>query len=241
MPNRIIQRRRGKGTLRFKSPGHRFISAVSTRKYDDIEKTGVITGVVKELYNDVGKNAPMMLILYDNKDVVTYPAPIGIIEGSIVESGANAKVAPGNVLPLSKIPDGTIIYCIEKFPGSGPLFIRTSGSSAKLLSHDAKGIIVELPSKHTKIFINDCRAIIGKIAGGGRKEKPFVKAANKRYAKEARNKKHPRVKGTCMNPGLHPHGGGQRRRSKNYTVSRNAPPGAKVGSIAPKRTGRRRG
>ncbi|VVB76548.1 50S ribosomal protein L2 [Candidatus Tiddalikarchaeum anstoanum] len=235
----MIQRRRGKGTSRFRSPGHRFIGAISIRQYDNIEKTGAAKGVVKELYIDVGKNAPMLKVIFNNKDTCLYPAPFGIVEGSTVESGINSAIKDGNILPLGKIPDGTNIYCIEQHPGTGPLFVRTSGSSAKILSHDVNGVTVQMPSKKTVVFQADCRAIVGKISGSGRKEKPFVKASAKRFAKFARNKFHARVKGTVMNAGVHPHGGGQRRRRKNYSVSHNAPPGAKVGSISPRRTGRR--
>jgi large subunit ribosomal protein L2 len=98
-----------------------------------------------------------------------------------------------------------------------------------------------MPSRVTKTFIPECRAAIGVIGGGGRKEKPFVKASAKKFARNARSKKHEIVQATAMNACNHPHGGGGTRNKKNLSVSRNAPPGAKVGSIAPKRTGRHRG
>lgn len=240
MPKRMIQRRRGKGTNRFRSPGHRFVSPISIRPYDEAEKRGMVAGFVKDIYNDVGKDAPMMIIEFTGRQFCTYPAAIGITVGEKIESGLGAAVKTGNVLPLSKIPDGTLIYCIEKVPGCGPVFVRTAGTSAKVISHDVNGIIVEMPSKTTKIFLGECRAVIGKISGGGTKEKPFVKASSKRFARFARNKFHARVKGTVMNAGVHPHGGGQRRKRKNYSVSHDVSPGAKVGSISPRRTGRRR-
>jgi len=241
MPKRLIQQRRGKGSLRFRSPGHRFKGATAIRKYDDIERNESIKGVVKDLYHDPGKDAPMMMVHYENDEVIIYPAPIGIKVGDNVESGINAQLMKGSILPLSKIPDGTLIYCIENKPGDGVKFVRSSGGFAKLIAHEERGIVIQMPSKRNIILTGNCRAVIGKIAGGGRKEKPFVKAVNKRMAKHARSKKHETVTASTMNAIDHPHGGGGARNKKNKSVRRTAPPGAKVGSIAPKRTGRKRG
>lgn len=241
MPKRLIQQRRGKGSSRFRSPGHRFKAATRIRRIDETELKGVIKGVVKDIYHDPGKDAPMLLVLYENSELISYPAPLGIKVGDEVESGKKAKPGLGSVVPLSNIPEGTQIYCIENEPGSGAKFIRSSGSNARLIAHEDKKVIIQMPSKKTLKLKPDCRAIIGKIAGGGRKEKPFVKAVNKRRARNARGKKHMRVSATTMNALNHPHGGGGRRNKKNKSVARNTPPGAKVGSIAPKRTGRKRG
>ena len=241
MPKRLIQQRRGKGSSRFKSPGHRFKGAITVRKFDEIERNESISGVVKDIYHDPGKNAPMMLVHYTNDEVVSYPAPLGIKVGDEVESGLNAKLSKGSILPLSRIPDGTLIYCIENKPGDGVKFIRSSGSFAKLIAHEDRGIVIQMPSRKNIILTSNCRAIIGRIAGGGRKEKPFVKASMKRFARHARGKKHSKVTASTMNAIDHPHGGGGGRNKNNKSVSRTAPPGAKVGSIAPRRTGIKRG
>ncbi len=241
MTKRLIQQRRGKGGTRFKSPGHRFKAATSIRSLDDKDMNGVVKGVVKDLYHDPGKDAPMMLVQYENNEIISYPAPLGIKVGDFVESGSKAKVSIGNVLPLSKIPEGTNIYCIENKPGSGAKLVRSSGSAAKVIAHDARGIIVQMPSKKNIVFKEGCRAVIGRISGGGRKEIPFVKAVNKRRARQARGKKHSKVTASTMNAVDHSHGGGGGRNKKNKSVSRHSPPGAKVGSIAPKRTGIKRG
>lgn len=241
MPKRLIQQRRGKGGPRFRSPGHRFKGATSLRKMDDIEEKGVIKGIVKDIYNDPAKTAPMLVVEYENKEILSYPAPHGIKVGDMVESGFNAQPGMGNILSLSQIPDGSLIYCIENRHGSGPKFVRTGGNSAKLIAHEDKGVSIEMPSKKNLKLAGNCRAVIGKIAGAGRKEKPFVKAINKKRARNARGKKHAVVNGSGMNAINHPHGGGGTRNRKNYSVGRNAPPGAKVGSIAPRRTGIRKG
>ncbi|MDD2678763.1 MAG: 50S ribosomal protein L2 [Candidatus Nanoarchaeia archaeon] len=241
MPKRLIQQRRGKGSLRFKSPGHRFKGATSLRKMDEIERKSVIKGIVKDIYNDPAKTAPMLLVEYENKEILCYPAPEGIMVGDNIESGLNASNKKGNILPLSKILDGSNIYCIENRHGSGPKFVRSGGNFAKVIAHEEKGVVVQMPSKKNMVLSGNCRAIIGRISGAGRTEKPFVKGGIKKKARNAKGKKHEVVKGTGMNAVNHPHGGGGTRNRKNYSVSRNAPPGAKVGSIAPKRTGIRRG
>ncbi|MDD4354025.1 MAG: 50S ribosomal protein L2, partial [Candidatus Nanoarchaeia archaeon] len=222
MPKRLIQQRRGKGGPRFRSPGHRFKGATSLRKMDDYEEKNVIIGIVKDIYNDPAKTAPMLLVEYSNKEILCYPAPQGMKVGDVVESGFNAKPNMGNILPLSQIPDGSLIYCIENRHGSGPKFVRTGGNSAKLVAHEDKGVSIEMPSKKNLILAGNCRAVIGKIAGSGRKEKPFVKAGNKKFSRNARGKKHEVVKGTGMNAVNHPHGGGGTRNRKNYSVGRNA-------------------
>ena len=91
------------------------------------------------------------------------------------------------------------------------------------------------------MFLPDCRATIGVIAGSGRKEKPFLKAGTRHYAMKAKNKLYPQVSGTSMNSVDHPFGGSSSATKGRPTQSsRNAPPGRKVGKIAPKRTGRKK-
>jgi len=101
--------------------------------------------------------------------------------------------------------------------------------------------MVQLPSSKTKRFLPDCRATIGIIAGSGRKEKPFLKAGKRHYAMKAKNKLWPQVSGSSMNSVDHPFGGSSSASKSGPTqASRNAPPGRKVGKIAPKKTGKKR-
>jgi large subunit ribosomal protein L2 len=240
MTKRLIQQRRGKGGSRFRSPKHRFKGASRLRPFDEKERKSVITGTVKSLYHDPGKTAPFITVIFENKELVSYQAPLGIKVGDIVQSGAGAKLGLGNTLPLKKIPEGTNIYCVERRPGSGAKFVRAAGNGARVVAHETRGVVVQLPSKRRIVLNENCRAIIGKIAGGGAKEKPLIKAGKNYYKKKARGKKHPRVVGAAMNAVDHPHGGGGRRNKKRKSVSRHAPPGAKVGSISPKRTGKKK-
>jgi len=100
--------------------------------------------------------------------------------------------------------------------------------------------MVKLPSGATKLLKDACRATIGVVAGGGRIEKPFLKAGKKFHWMRAKGHKYPRVRGVAMNACSHPFGGGRHQHpGKPTTVSRHAPPGRKVGHIAARMTGRK--
>ena len=109
------------------------------------------------------------------------------------------------------------------------------------MSLDEKKAMVQLPSGTLKAFNPKCRATIGIVAGGGRPEKPFVKAGTKYHLTKAKGQHWPIVRGSAMNAVSHPHGGGMHQSPGGpYTVKRNTPPGAKVGLIAARRTGRKK-
>lgn len=240
MPKHLIQQRRGKGGPTFRSPSHRGKAKVMYRSYDDLEKGSLLPGVVLDLISDPMHGAPLMLIQYGDGSSSYIPAPLGISVGSKVNCGVGANGNTGDVMKLKDIPEGTQIFNLEITPGDGGKLVRTVGVSARVVSREEGQVIIQLPSKKFKTLNPYCRATIGVIAGGGKKEKPFYKAGNKSKSRKARNKRYPRVKGTAMNAFEHPHGGGHRRKRKKYSVSRNAPPGAKVGSIAPSRGGLRK-
>ncbi|MDD5181540.1 MAG: 50S ribosomal protein L2, partial [Candidatus Nanoarchaeia archaeon] len=170
----------------------------------------------------------------------TIPAPYGMRVGDVVYAGLTAPVKDGNILPLKSIAPGTSVYNIENAPGDGGKLVRAGGVSARIVTKESGKVIVKLPSKEFKKFNEDCRATIGVVAGFGRKEMPIVKAGKHYFMTRATGKYWPHVSGVAMNAINHPHGGKRRstQHSKNKSVSRNAPPGRKVGSIAPRRTGR---
>ena len=146
----------------------------------------------------------------------------------------------GNVLPVGKIPEGTIVCNVELSPGDGGKIARSSGSYATVVSHTPDGTIIKLPSGKTR-YVNDlCLATIGVISGAGRTEKPFLKAGAKFHWMKAKGHKYPRTRGRAMVAAVHPYGSSKRGARKVTTVSRHAPPGKKVGLIAAKSTGRKR-
>jgi large subunit ribosomal protein L2 len=236
MGKRLIQQRRGKGSQRYISPSKKFIGRVKHPK-ETKEDKGVITDIV----NCSGHYAPILKVSYNGGEKCLMIAPQGVKVGEEVGIGKKAEIKPGNVLELKSIPEGTLIYNIESQPGDGGKFCRTSGSFGRLISKSNKSVTIILPSKKERKFSTECRANIGIVAGAGRKEKPFVKAGKMYFARRARNKLYPSVSGNSMNAVDHPFGGSSSNRNKMpRQSSKHSPPGRKVGSISPKKTGRKR-
>merc|ERR1711939_345826 len=127
--------------------------------------------------------------------------------------------------------------------GSGQ-FARASGAFCTIIgqTEDGAKTRIKLPSGMRKTVAGASRAMIGVVAGGGRNEKPILRAGKKFWMFKAKRKMFPKVRGVCMNPVDHPHGGGNHQHiGKPTTIARGAPAGRKVGLIAARRTGRIRG
>ncbi|MDD5651682.1 MAG: 50S ribosomal protein L2 [Candidatus Nanoarchaeia archaeon] len=241
MGHNLIQQRRGKGTIRFRSPSFRFVGRVKYRKYDEQEKNGVINGKIIDLVNCPGHSAPLMKVKYDNGEEVLMIAPENVIVNQPLFTGASAENKVGNVLPLKNISKDSNIYCLEIKPGDGGKLVRTPGGYARIVSSSIDSVSVRLPSGKIKEFSPQCRATIGIIAGSGKQDKPFVKAGNRFYAKKAKGKMYPRVSPVKMNPIDHPFGCGRAKNMGRSAIPRRgAPPGARVGLISARRTGRKR-
>jgi large subunit ribosomal protein L2 len=239
MGKRLKQQVRGKGTPRYKAPSHRFKVDLSYRNYDDIEKTGVITGEVIGFVDDPGRTGILALLKLDDNTELHILAPEGIALGDRIEIGSQAKVNIGNILPLYAIPDGMFIYNLEIRPGDGGKLVKASGNYATVVSKDDKYVYVKMPSKKIITFDPDARAQIGVICGGGVKDKPLLKAGTAFHKMHARNRRWPGNRGVKMSPVDHPFGGKQHHKGKSSSVARGAPPGRKVGHIASRQTGRR--
>jgi len=236
MGRRIQGQKRGHGSSTYRAPSHRYKAELSHKKNEDRD---TISGTVVDIEHDPARSAPIAAIEFDDGDQRLVLAPEGITVGDTIQVGVSAEIKPGNTLPLAEIPEGVPVCNVESSPGDGGKFARASGTAAQLLSHDRRVAVVKLPSGEVKRLSPDCRATIGVVAGGGRTEKPFVKAGNKYHKMRSRGTKYPRVRGVAMNAVDHPFGGGGRQHpGKPKSVSRNAPPGRKVGDIASKRTGR---
>ncbi len=237
----ITQQKRGKGSPTYTAPSHRYRGKISHRQYDEKEKAGTMSGIIIDLLHCPGHGAPLAVVKYEDKELTLIPAPEKIRVSDTVVSGIDAAVHVGNTLPLKKIPEGQDIYNIESVPGDGGKFVRNSGASAKVLAHVGEETIIVLPSRKERRFNSDCRAVIGVIAGGGKGEKPFLKAGKRMFAMRARNKLYPQTSGVAMNAVDHPFGCGRGRHvGKPKTPPRYAPAGRNVGMIHARRTGRRR-
>jgi large subunit ribosomal protein L2 len=239
MGKRIIVQRRGKGTSVYKAPSHRYKGEVTHRRYDEKEKKGVVKGRITDILHDPGRSTPLVQVEFEDGEKGLMPALEGMKVGDEVACGVEAEITRGNTLPLANIPEGTPISNVENLPGDGGKFIRASGSYGLVIAHDVDKAVIQLPSGELKTLDPRCRATIGIIAGGGRVDKPILKAGKMWHVLKPTARYWPKVRKVAMNPVDHPHGGGSRRPGKPASVSRNAPPGQKVGLIAPRRTGRK--
>jgi large subunit ribosomal protein L2 len=203
------------------------------------QQEGAINGQVKDIVHDPGRGAPMVAVKLETGETYYSVVPEGVYEGQPTQIGSEASVEIGNVLPLGKIPEGTMVCSIELSPGDGGKMARSSGSYATVVAHTPDGTILKLPSKRTKQVNSLCRATIGVISGAGRTEKPFLKAGSKFHLMKAKGHMYPRTRGIAMIAACHPYGSSKKGGRKVTTVSRNAPPGKKVGLIAARSAGSR--
>jgi large subunit ribosomal protein L8e len=164
--------------------------------------------------------------------------------GQFVFAGKKAELTIGNILPVGNIPEGTVICNIEAKVGDCGKMARASGGYAIIVAQDSdRGVTrIRLPSGSKKTIASSCRAMVGLVAGGGRTDKPILKAGRAFHKYRAKRNEWPKVRGVAMNPVDHPHGGGnQQHMGKPGTVRRDVPAGAKSGQISARRTGRVRG
>ncbi|WP_135535875.1 MULTISPECIES: 50S ribosomal protein L2 [Halostella] len=236
MGRRIQGQRRGRGGSTFRAPSHRYKADLTHKKAEDSD---VISGTVVDIEHDPARSAPVAAVEFEDGDRRLILVAEGIGVGEEIQIGVSAEIKPGNTLPLAEIPEGVPVSNIERQPGDGGKFARASGTSGDLITHDRDAAVVQLPSGEVKRLDPECRATVGVVAGGGRTEKPHVKAGNKYHKMKARGTKWPNVRGVAMNAVDHPFGGGGRQHpGKPKSISRNAPPGRKVGDISSRRTGR---
>ena len=133
-------------------------------------------------------------------------APLGVTDGDILHSGADADIKPGNTLPIENIPVGTIIHNIELYPGKGGQLVRSAGAQAQLMAKENGMAQVRLPSGEVRLVRLDCKATIGQI---GNIEHDTIKVG--KAGKTRHMGIRPTVRGSVMNPCDHPHGGGEGR------------------------------
>ncbi|RLJ05648.1 MAG: 50S ribosomal protein L2 [Candidatus Aenigmatarchaeota archaeon] len=229
MGKRIIVRRRGKGSSTYRAKGKLELKLP--------KKEG--KAKVVDIQHISARNTPIAKIRFEDGTISFIAAPIGLSTEQTIDISPNAEVSTGNILPLSKIPEGYPVYFIESVYKDGGKFCRSSGSFAIVKSHEKDYAFLEFPSKKIKKLKGNCRAIVGKPAGFARNTKPFLKAGTKWKVMKSKGKLYPRTSGSKMNPVDHPFGG-KTKPGKSTSVSKNAPPGQKVGSIAPRRTGKKK-
>ena len=237
MGKRIISQNRGRGTPTYTAPSHKYKADLRHLPFTK----EVIRAKVMAIEHDPARNAPIALVkLPDGREEYVI-ATEGMGIGDVIEAGEAVELKPGNIMTLKNIPEGVPVCNVESQPGDGGKFARASGTFALVVSHEEDRVLVQMPSGQLKWFNPMCRAMVGVVAGGGRTDKPFVKAGKKYHKMKSKAAKWPRVRGVAMNAVDHPFGGGKHQHvGRPKTVSRNAPPGRKVGSIAARRTGVRK-
>ena len=190
----------GKITVRHRGGGNR-------RKYRLVDfkrkKDGIAAKVIGIEY-DPNRTANIALICYADGEKAYILAPAGLKVGMKVMSGAEAEVRPGNCLPLSAIPVGTMVHNIELYPGKGGQLVRSAGNGAQVMAKEGKYATLRLPSGEMRMVQINCRATIGVVGNGEHNLINIGKAGRKRHMGIR-----PTVRGSVMNPNDHPHGGGE--------------------------------
>jgi len=240
--------RKGAGSV-FKSHNKNRKGAAKLRPLDYSEKHGYVKGIVREIMHDPGRGAPLAKVQFRHpykygQVTENFIAVEGMYTAQFVYCGLKAQMKIGNVVPLKNLPEGTIVSAVEERPGDRGAIARASGDYATIIAHnsDNNTTRVRLPSGSKKTLQSDCRCIVGIVAGGGRIDKPVLKAGRSYYKYKAKRNTWPKVRGVAMNPVEHPHGGGNHQHVGHATtVARDSPAGKKVGLIAARRTGRIRG
>jgi len=174
-----------------------------------------IPAVVKSIEYDPNRSARIALLYYVDGVKTYIIAPNGLEVGAKVVSGPDAAPEVGNVLPLSKIPVGTLIHCIELRPGQGAFMARSAGTFAQLISREGNYAIIKLPSGETRKVLADCKATVGTVGNSEHSLEQSGKAGRSRWLG-----RRPRNRGVVMNPVDHPMGGGEGRASGGHPRSR---------------------
>ena len=191
---------RGKITVRHRGGGTRHKYRIIDFKRN---KDGV-PGRVSTIEYDPNRSANIALVVYADGEKRYIVAPNKLKVGDKVVSGPDADIQTGNALPLSNIPVGTLIHCIEMKPGKGAQMVRSAGNGAQLMAKEGDYAQVRLPSGEVRKVRIECRATIGEVGNIDHENIKIGKAGRKRLMGIR-----PTVRGSVMNPNDHPHGGGE--------------------------------
>ena len=161
---------------------------------------------VERLEYDPNRSAFIALIKYEDGTLSYILAPNGLKAGDVVISSASADIKPGNCLPISSIPVGSVIHNVELQPGHGAQLVRSAGTAAQLMAKEGELAQVRLPSGEVRYVRTNCTACIGQVGNLDHENVHIGKAGRTRHMGIR-----PTVRGSVMNPNDHPHGGGEGR------------------------------
>jgi large subunit ribosomal protein L2 len=194
----------GRITTRHKGGGHK----QRYRIIDFKRNKDAIVGNVERIEYDPNRTAYIALICYTDGERRYIIAPKGLEAGMTVQSGNSAPIKPGNCLPLSNMPLGSVIHCIEMKPGKGAQMARSAGANVQLVAREGQYATLRLRSGEMRKVPVACRATLGEVSNGEHSLEKLGKAGASRWRGIR-----PTVRGVAMNPVDHPHGGGEGRTS----------------------------
>jgi len=203
--NRISGRNnRGKITVRHRGGGHkqRYRIIDFKRNKDDIIAT------VERIEYDPNRSANIALVLYADGERRYIIAPKGLKAGDQIVSGNSVAIQKGNTLPLSNIPLGSVIHCVELKPKKGAQIARSAGTSVQLVAKEGNYATLRLRSGEVRKVLSECRATLGEVSNSEHSLRKLGKAGASRWRGVR-----PTVRGVVMNPVDHPHGGGEGKTS----------------------------
>ncbi|MEM9811719.1 MAG: 50S ribosomal protein L2 [Pseudomonadota bacterium] len=193
---RITMRRRGGGAKRL----YRIV---------DFKRRKVgMEAVVERIEYDPNRTAFIALIKYSDGEQAYILAPQRLAVGDKVVSGAKADIKPGNAMPFSGMPIGTIVHNVEMKPGKGGQIARSAGTYAQFVGRDGGYAQIRLSSGELRLVRQECMATVGAVSNPDHSNQNYGKAGRNRY-----RGRRPAVRGVVMNPIDHPHGGGEGRTS----------------------------
>jgi|TARA_B100000073_G_scaffold5563_1_gene4756 large subunit ribosomal protein L2 len=205
----------GRMTMRYKGGGHKRRYRVIDFKRDKFDVTGEVTSIEY----DPNRSAFIALITYSDNEKRYIIAQKGMKVGQKIVSGQSVSPDTGNAMPLSNIPLGTVISCIEMRPGKGATLARSAGSYAQLMAREGKFATIKLPSGETRLVLSNCFATIGVVSNSDHQLTVSGKAGRTRWLG-----RRPRTRPVAMNPVDHPMGGGEGRASGGHPRSRKGIP-----------------
>jgi large subunit ribosomal protein L2 len=177
------------------------------RRYRQIDfkrtKDGIPAKVASIEY-DPNRSASIALLNYADGDKRYILAPQGLRVGAEIVSGEGADIAPGNSLPLARIPTGTVVHNVELIPGQGGRLGRAAGTAIQVVAKEGAMVSLRLPSSEVRMVRGECRATVGTISNAEHQNVKIGKAGRNRH-----KGKRPQTRGVAMNPVDHPHGGGE--------------------------------
>ena len=203
-PRKSGRNNNGRITVRHRGGGHkRRYRVVDFRRTKD-----AIPARVERLEYDPNRSANLALLLYADGERRYIVAPKGIAAGATVMSGPEAPIETGNCLPLTRVPVGSVVHCVEMHPGKGAQLARSAGASVQFIAREGRFATLRLRSGEMRRVPVECRATLGEVGNGEHGLRSLGKAGASRW-----RGRRPTVRGVAMNPVDHPHGGGEGRTS----------------------------